>query len=96
MLCFRCGTIVLFEKEDFVKMVFQTGEKHLYHMECFTLNFVRFEDIRMKAEQTRTGALDPQGNSPIGGSHDVQATDVSVSVLSGDASPQPCVRRGDW
>lgn len=45
MLCKSCGTVVQYEKEDYAKLVFQTGEKHLYHMECFALVYLSVKRI---------------------------------------------------
>jgi hypothetical protein len=68
-LCNKCGTCVVFEKEDFVKLQFQNGKKIFYHMECFSLDFVRVSQLKgvshentNKVEGTRVGVLDSQGN----------------------------------
>jgi len=51
MLCNRCGTVVMFEKEDFVKMQFQDGTKKWWHLHpCFGLDFLEVQQVKKEIQ----------------------------------------------
>lgn len=63
MICHRCGTVVIFEKESFVKIVLQDGTKRWYHWQpCFHLDYLPLETVRQQVAEAK-GKEQPCGAS---------------------------------
>lgn len=60
MLCDHCGTCIIFDKEDYVKMVFSDGTKKWWHHHpCFGLDFLDLKKVRKEHHEKDTPVSRP-------------------------------------
>lgn len=66
MLCFHCGTVVIFDKESWAKIVTQDGVKKFYHLQpCFHLEYLEVALVRKELpHEAKHQEARPAGDSP--------------------------------